>query len=832
VVLLPLSRTAGEGGERSEPGEGSASPEFSASVVRPRRAGCLPSKGQRWAFAFAKNIAGLRRVRQALGLATGLLSAAAAAQQPLETPPLSLPTVEVVGVTPLLGSGVDRDRVPAETQVLTDRDISRNGYPQMLPALEENVPGVTLDNAAGNPFQPNLLYHGFVASPLQGNPQGLAVYLNGVRFNQPFGDTVNWDLIPDIAIDRVDLVGSNPVFGLNALGGALSVRTKNGFTYHGGEIDILGGSFSHYQGELQYGVQSGNTAAYVAATGLHEGGWRDLQSSNVRNFHGDIGWRGSRAEAHLNVTAADNTLNGPGTSPIELLAVDPSALFTAPNLIKNKYALVTASGTYDVTDTTSLQGVAYYEYFLQQVVNGNVPVARPCTEQDQAGFLCVAPGAFATNRAGNPIPDFLNGGPYSDLDQQSTNTNGYGASVQVTNRDERFGHPNQLVAGFSFDGARILFSGSTQIGGLSLADRVFAGPGTTIDQADGSIAPVRVGISNAYYGLFFTDTFDVTPELSANLAGRFNLAQIDLTDQQGSALGGNHTYNRFNPAGGLTYKITPGLTAYASYADANRAPTPAELTCANAAAPCSLAQFFAGDPNLQQVVSHTIETGLRSQIRSSDGTTLSADIAFFRATLDNDIAFVNSPIQGRGFFENVGTTLRQGVDINLRLKTDRLLAWLGYSYTDATFKSGFTASSPNNPAADANGNIQVQPGNHLPGIPTNLIKLGADYRLTDAWTIGGTGIAASGRYLFGDEANLTPKTPAYFVLNFHTSYQLTPNLQLFGLLQNAFNTTYYTFGTFSPTSSVFIAQAPGATNPRSYSPGAPIAGTVGIRLTF
>ena len=193
---------------------------------------------------------------------------------------------------------------------------------------------------------------------------------------------------------------------------------------------------------------------------------------------------------------------------------------------------------------------------------------------------------------------------------------------------------------------------------------------------------------------------------------------------------------------------------------------------------------------------------------------------------------MNSPIQGRGFFENVGTTLRQGVDINLRLKTDRLLAWLGYSYTDATFKSGFTASSPNNPAADANGNIQVQPGNHLPGIPTNLIKLGADYRLTDAWTIGGTGIAASGRYLFGDEANLTPKTPAYFVLNFHTSYQLTPNLQLFGLLQNAFNTTYYTFGTFSPTSSVFLAQAPGATNPRSYSPGAPIAGTVGVRVTF
>ncbi len=764
-----------------------------------------------------------------VALLVTLLPKAGLAQTPETT---VLPPIEVVGVTPLLGSGVDRDKVPAETNTLTDKDIRRDGYPQALRALDENVPGVTLDAAAGNPFQPNLLYHGFLASPLQGNPQGLAVYLGGVRFNQPFGDTVNWDLIPDLAIDRMDLVGSNPVFGLNALGGALSVRMKNGFTYHGAEIDLLGGSFAKYQGELQYGVQSGDVAAYVAASGLHEGGWRDLQSSNIRNFYGDIGWRGNRGEVHLNVTAADNTLNGPGTSPIELLSVNPSAQFTAPNLIKNKYTQVNLSASYDITDTTSLQGLVYYTYFLQKVVNGNVPVASPCDDANQAGFLCVADDVFAIDRAGNPISDFLSGGAYSDLDQQSTNTNGYGVSLQVTNRDELFGRPNQFIAGLTFDGAQTLFSASTQIGGLSVADRMFAGPGITIDQADGSIAPVRVGISDAYYGAFFTDTFDVTQQLSANVAGRFNLAQIDLNDQLGSALTGNHTYSRFNPAGGLTYKILPGLTAYASYADANRAPTPAELTCASAARPCSLANFFTGDPNLQQVVSHTVEAGLRAQFQPFEGANVSSEINYFHSTLNNDILFVNSPIQGRAFFQNVGTTLRQGVDVSARLKTDRLLAWIAYSYIDATFRTGFTASSENNPGADANGNIQVRRGNHLPGVPTNLLKLGVDYRAADTWTVGGTAIAASGRYLFGDEANLTPKTPAYFILNLHTSYQLTANLQLFGLIENAFNTKYYTFGTFSPTSSVVIAQAPGATNPRSYSPAAPIAGTVGIRLTF
>ncbi len=194
--------------------------------------------------------------------------------------------------------------------------------------------------------------------------------------------------------------------------------------------------------------------------------------------------------------------------------------------------------------------------------------------------------------------------------------------------------------------------------------------------------------------------------------------------------------------------------------------------------------------------------------------------------------FVNSPIQGRAFFQNVGRTLRQGVDLDFKLKTDRLLAWIAYSYIDATFQSGFTEVSENNPGADANGNIQIQPGDHLPGIPANQFKLGVDYKVTEAWTVGGTGIAAAGQFLFGDEANLTPKTPPYFVLNLHTSYQVTKNLQLFGLVENAFNATYYTFGTFSPTSSVPIVQAPGAADPRSYSPAAPIAVTVGVRATF
>ena len=295
---------------------------------------------------------------------------------PAQTTPQAttlLPTVEIVGVTPLLGSGVDRSKVPAESNVVTGQDITRDGNADALRALNETVPGVSLDAAAGNPFQPSLFYHGFQASPLQGNPQGLAVYLNGARFNQPFGDTVNWDLIPSLAIARMDLVGSNPVFGLNALGGALSVEMKNGFTYRRHRDRSAPAARSRtYQGEFQYGVRSGNVALYAAASGLHEGGWRDLQSSDLGNFYGDLGWRGDRGEVHVSVTAAQTRLNGPGTSPVQLLAADPAAQFTAPNLITNKYTQVNLTANYNLSDNTSLQGNIYYDYLLQKTYNGNV----------------------------------------------------------------------------------------------------------------------------------------------------------------------------------------------------------------------------------------------------------------------------------------------------------------------------------------------------------------------------------------------------------------------------------------------------------------------------
>ena len=650
-----------------------------------------------------------------------------------------------------------------------------------------------------------------------------------MRFNQPFGDTVDWDVIPDIAIDRINVVGSNPVYGLNALGGALNLLLKNGFSYHGFEADVSGGSFSQRQGEFQYGQQDGNTSFYVAGNALQQGGWRDLQSSEIYNLYGDFGWRGRSSEVHANVTFAHTILNGPGSSPVELLAADSHALFTAPNAIANQYLAASINGTFDLSEVNSLQALLYYRYLHQNVLNGNAPNDTPC--DDGSGLLCSGPGMVSTTTGGVPIPDFLNGGPYSELDTQSTNTNAYGASAQITNTSDLFGLSNHFVAGLSFDGAQNGFGAISHIGGISSPARVFIGPGVVIDEP-GNNVPVNVDITNATYGIYFADTLSLNREAALTLSGRYNSARIDLSDQNGGDLTGDHNYDHFNPAAGLTYRVTPWLTAYGGYAVTNRAPTPAELSCAGPQNSCSLANFFVGDPNLQQVIAHTVEAGIRGTFAPAPDATLTYGIAFYQTNLDNDIAFINSVTTGRAYFANIGQTQRKGVDASLELTTDRWLAYLAYSYIDASYQSRFVEAGGSNPAADANGNIAVQPGNKLPGIPANQLKLGAYYKVTTAWTVGALGIAASGAYLFGDEANLTPKLPGYYTLNLSTTYQITKNIQLFAWANNVTDQHYYTFGTFAPTGSVFLAQAPNATDPRSYSPAAPLGVFGGVRITF
>ena len=780
--------------------------------------------------------------RWVVGLGGVLLPAAALAQAtaPAETPV----EMEVVVTAPLAGSEVERGKVPVNTGILRQEDLQRTGPASALRALDERIGNVTINQAQGNEFQPNLLYRGFEASPLVGNAQGLAVYLNGTRFNQPFGDTVNWDLIPDIAMERIEVAGPNPAFGLNALGGAITVKLKDGFTYHGAQLELSGGSFGRIQGSAQYGVQSGNTAAYIAGTALNDDGWRDHSPSQLRQVYGDVGYRGDKAEVHVNLVGAANILTGNGTTPVELLAASRSAVFTYPDETRNRYLRLTTTGSYEVSDRISLQATAYYSNLSQRTRNGNASDAQPCP--DDQTVLCNGDGTPYTTRGGGRIANALNpglypgvtgGGPYSQLDETATDSNGFGAALQGTHRSEVFGRTNRLLVGASYDGGRTTFSARSSLGALTL-DRDYFGPGAVISQDNGSITPVRLDASNDYYGVYASDTLDVTDRLSLTVSGRMNVAEINLRDRNGAALSGDHSFTKFNPAAGATYKLLSNVSLYGGYSQSNRAPTPAELSCASPASPCSLTNFFVADPSLKQVVAQNYEAGVRgsfglASIGGPAAGRVSWNFGLFRTDADDDILFTTSTgVLGRGYFQNVGSTRRQGVEAGVSMRQGGLLAYLDYAYTEATFQSGFTVGSRNNPFADANGLTQVRPGNVIPGVPTQRLKFGVQYQVTPEWTVGTTGIASSGRYLQGDAANLTAKTGAYVVLNLNTAYQVTQNIQVFGLVQNVTDAKYATFGGFSPVGLVPIVQAPGATNTRSLVPGAPVAGFGGVRMTF
>ncbi|HLJ64882.1 MAG TPA: TonB-dependent receptor, partial [Stellaceae bacterium] len=542
------------------------------------------------------------------------------------------------------------------------------------------------------------------------------------------------------------------------------------------------------------------------------------------------GAEGENAIIHVSFSGASNLINAIGPTPVQLLNARESAVFTTPQATRNDLAQVTLTGSYKLQQDVSLDGTFYFRSFRQHISNGNTTNAQNCDPAVSTTALCFGDGQtllFATN--GQPIPNILNGATPGEIDRTATTSDGLGGSAQVTETTPLFDHTNHFVAGVSLDHGSSNFTTNSELGVIQ-PNLLVSGLGFLIDEPQGDLAPVNLDSTNTYYGIYATDTFDVTSRLAVTLSGRYNLALINLTDLAGTGLSGDHQFSRFNPAAGATYKILPHLTAYAGYSEANRAPTPGELGCANPARPCIIDNFLVSDPNLQQVVAHTYEAGVRGAFDGPEArSTVNWSLGFFRTDTDNDILNVPSALSGFGFFQNVGASRRQGVEAGLNYKSDRWFAYADYSFIDATFQSTITLSSPNNPMADANGNITVHPGDHLPSIPEHRGKLGADYFITPEWRFGADLLVASGQFLRGDEANQNPEIPGYAVVNLHSSYDITEHIQIFGLIQNLFDERYDTFGLFFNTASI---PSLGLTNPRSLSPAPPFGAFVGLRASF
>jgi iron complex outermembrane receptor protein len=755
----------------------------------------------------------------------------------------------VVTATAIPGTALDVDKIPGNVQILSAADLTREGSASLTNALNSKLGSVSVNDDLDDPFQPDILYRGFEASPVLGTPQGLAVYQNGVRINEAFGDTVNWDLFPDIAIDQVELVSSSPVYGLNALGGAISVTMKNGFTYQGADLELSGGSYGRRAVAAQAGTHSGAFGFYIAGRALDWDGWRAFSNDRMRDLYAVLTTHTDTATLDLSYTRADNMMNGQGSAPAQELAVNRSLVFTGPQSNINTLDFVTLNGTWQASDSWSVQSVLYYRQYAQTVSNGNTTDYEACA--NKPGILCQPDGVTPlVNSAGQTLPDISNGGAtfIGENDYELIHAWGRGAALQATDKQSMLGLANQLTVGAAVDYASGRYFSGAQVGVINsqllvlpsdlIVDTPENSPGAI---ANGDPTPVSVDSITKNLGAYFTDTFNVTPDLAVTASGRYNMAHVDLAGQLGTNLDGNNRFVHFNPALGATYRVLPTTTVYGGLSQNTRTPTASEIECSNPLTPCLLPTNLAGDPpNLHQVVAKTAELGVRGKIPAAAGMggEVSWNLSAFRTLLEDDIFGVATSVS-QGFFQNIGDTRRQGIEAGIDYRAASWSAFANYSFVQATFRSPLTVPSPSNPYQNALGDIQVEPGDHLPGIPDHRLKLGADYELMPAWTLGATLNLVSSVYYVGDESNQLAPIPGYTTVALHTTYKPVPHFQVFASINNLFNRKYSTWGILSDPTGIGapgipptgMTNGPGVDN-RFLSPAAPFEAFGGLRITF
>jgi len=753
--------------------------------------------------------------------------------------PTELPTVTVIAATPLPGAQIDVAKAPYDVRTLSAADIGLGGL-SATGALNASIGGVSINDNLDDAFQPDILYRGFEASPVLGTPQGLAVYQNGVRINEAFGDAVNWDLIADPGIARIDVVGSNPVYGLNALGGAVVVAMKDGFDDPGGTAQASGGSFGARSAQLTFGARSAHFGVLLAARALGQDGWRDLSSDRVRQLYADLAARTDRLKLDLSFEGADNLLHGESAAPAQELAVSRKLVFTSPQSNADRLAFVVLKGSYQATPAVSFQGDVYYRGFRQSVENGDTTHYAACAIAGLAGQLCQGDGATPlTTTAGAAVPDISAGGtvPIGENDRAKLSADGFGGSLQTTVIAPLFDRGNQASAGASLDSAEVSYGASVEPGVINGA-LIVQPSGFLISTQEGqpfTATPVSLSAHNSYAGVYFTDTLDVTARLAATASGRFNTVRVALLDHNGVSLNGVSRYTRFDPAIGLAYRLSPSLTAYLGYAEGSRAPTASEIECSDPAAPCLLPSSLSADPpGLRQVVSLTMEAGVRGD-RALGAGSLRYSLGLYRTDVRDDIYGVATSLSA-GYFQNIPGTRRQGGEFDLSYRDARLSAALSYAYVAATFASSLTLPSPSNPFSDANGDIHVRPGDRLPGIPRNRLKLALDYQLTPALKLGAEAQAVDDQAYRGDEANQLPPLPGYVVVGLHGSYALSNRIELFARIDNALDARYATFGVLGDPTSVNAPGVPangaaGVDN-RFQSPASPLSALAGLKASF
>ncbi len=781
--------------------------------------------------------------------------------------------VEVISSTPLPSVGVPINQIPSNVQTVKAEDIQRSQALDVTDYLNKNMGSVYINEIQNNPLQPDVNYRGFTASPLLGTPQGLSIYMDGVRMNQPFGDVVSWDLIPKNAIAGMQIMpGSNPLFGLNTLGGALSIQTKNGRDYPGGAVQTTFGSYGRKTSEFEYGGSKDSLDWFVSGTYFDENGWRDQSQSEASQLFGKLGWQGEKTDLKLTYSYANTNLNGNGLQPESFLKRDYGSVFTYPDNTKNESNFVNLQLAHYFTDNVSFSGNTYYRKIKTATYNGDLNDSSLPDDVGGLGESLYRSGNLRCSTTGAGAALLPNGEPSEKcagvINRGSIDQENMGIFGQLEVTDKLFGLDNKYIFGSGFDYSKSSYSQSAEFANLT-ADRglvgtgFFADPtnglGFTIEDENGVSVPDdrRVNLSGKTYtwSLYATDTVSLTDRLHLTGSARYNYVRVQNKDgfipdaSNPDSLTGDHTFNRINPAIGLAFDVTSNLNSYIGYNEGSRAPTSIELGCANPDNACKLPNSMAGDPSLKQVVTKTWEAGLRGRL----DRTFSWNAGVFNATNENDILFVSSSsTPGLGYFKNFGETRRRGFESGLKAQFDDFSIGANYTFLDATYQQNDTFTSEANSSADADGQISISKGNRIPLVPHNIFKVYSDYRVTPRFSVGADLLAISGSYARGNENQQQQaggdylgdgKVGGYAIVNLSAAFNINQSWKVFGRIDNLLDKEYATAGQlgaspFSPANGSYML-VPNGANLNSttvgetfLAPGAPRTGWIGVRWEF
>ncbi|MFC4929173.1 TonB-dependent receptor [Massilia sp. GCM10023247] len=739
--------------------------------------------------------------------------------------------VEVIGMAPLPGLGVERELLPYPVQLVTDKALRQAGGANLAEFMARNLTGVNVNEVSGSPFQNDVTYRGFRASPVLGSAQGISVYLDGVRVNEAFGDVVNWDMLPEAAIGSVLLVpGANPLYGLNTLGGALAFTTKSGLSHPGGEANLSFSDRGRRRADLAYGWQgSGGWHGFAGATWFDDAGWRDHSNGRLGNLLVKVGRAQGSTDWSLTWLGGRSRLRGNGLLPDPLYEQDRHAVYTYPDATRNHLGQGSFNLVHRISPDSELSATAYVRNSRRDTVNGDVSedydeYVEDCEDGFGADGAALEPEECGFTRAQGAAlhPGVLN--------TTSTRQRGRGASIAFSSRrgSDRFD------AGMTFDHSRSDYAQFEQ--------EAFIGPAREVlgDPSEERAPDAAVTGSSRALGVYLAASRALSPATHLTASARLNRARVanTLTNERGPQPAERFTYTRLNPSLGATHRLGAGATLFANLAQGNRVPTVIELGCADPENPCRLPVGLQADPYLKQVIARTLEAGVRGRVEGGRYV-----VSLHRTGNRDDILFLSAPSR-QGYFANFERTLHQGLDASLTRQFGRLGLRLAYSYLEARYDADgelFTGTR----------NVQIRRGSRLAGLPRHSGKLGLDWSASPRLDIGADLQVASSLVTQGNEDGLVEDAEAgeaseradwrvrgYVLVGVRASYRPAPGWELFARVNNLFDRRYETYGAVAPDlfpRGVRLQPHAGeveAGHARFVAPGAPRAIVAGLRYTF